>query len=48
MANTKRKRLSAYEKQRVEDSYKRAGSKVVCKLEKHKNFIKNYLQNLLA
>ena len=48
MANTKIKRLSAYEKQRLEDSYKRAENKVVCKLEKHKNFIKNYVKNLLA
>ena len=48
MANTKIKRLSAYEKQRLEDSYKRAGNKVVRKLEKDKNFIENYLKNLLA
>ena len=48
MANTKIKRLSAYEKQRLEHSYKRAGNKVVRKLEKNKNFIENYLKNLLA
>ena len=48
MANTKIKRLSAYEKRRIEDSYKRAGKKVVSKLEKNKNFIENYLKNLLA
>ena len=48
MANTKIKRLSAYEKQRLEDSYKRPGNKVVRKLEKDKNFIENYLKNLLA
>ena len=48
MANTKIKRLSAYEKQRLEGSYKRAGNKVVRKFEKSKNFIENYLKNLLA
>ena len=48
MANTKIKRLSAYEKQRLEGSYKRAGNKVVRKFEKRKNFIENYLKNLLA
>ena len=34
MANKKIKSLSAYEKQRLEDSYKRIGNKVICKPEK--------------
>ena len=36
MANKKIKSLSDYEKQRLEDSYKRIGNKIICKLEKKK------------
>ena len=36
MANKKIKSLSAYEKQRLEDIYKRIGNKVICKLDKNK------------
>ena len=48
MANKKIKSLSDYEKQRLEDSYKRIGNKIICKLEKKKkNCIESYLKNLL-
>ena len=44
MANKKIKSLSAYEKQRLEDSYKRIGNKVICKLEKNKKLYRKLLK----
>ena len=44
MANKKIKSLSAYEKQRLEDSYKCIGNKVICKLEKNKKLYRKLLK----
>ena len=48
MANKKIKPLSAYEKQRLEDSHKRAGTKVVRKLEKNKKLYRKLLEESIS
>ena len=44
MANKKIKSLSDYVKQRLEDSYKRIGNKIICKLEKKKKLYRKLLK----
>ena len=48
MANKKTKPLSAYEKQRLEDSHKGAGNEVVRKLEKNKKLYRKLLKESIS